>query len=374
MRVLRVLLFFTVPVFCAIAAGAQSPDGVYESEQHSFRVVLETDGLQNPWSLAYLPDGRLLVSERPGRLSIIDEGVRTTISGLPEIAAVGQGGLLDVEPHPDYEQNGFIYFTYASSGTGGAGTALGRGRLDGSTLRDVEQLFLMNRLTDAGQHFGSRLVFLDDHTILFTIGDRGQRDRAQRFTDHAGGTIRLNDDGTVPADNPWVQNNEYADEFYTVGNRNSQGMTIHPETREVWQSEHGPRGGDELNVIEAGGNYGWPLVSQGTEYSTGAAIGSEELAGMVSPVHYWVPAIAPSGMTFYTGDAFPAWAGNLFMASLVQQQLHRLVLEGESLVHEEVLLSGQIGRIRDIVQGPDGLLRLVTDERDGGVYRIEPAQ
>lgn len=374
MRVLRVLLFFTVPVFCVIAAGAQTPDGVYRSEQHSFRVVLETGGLENPWALAYLPDGRLLVSERPGRLSIIDDGVRTTISGLPEIAAVGQGGLLDVEPHPDYEENRLIYFTYAASGAGGAGTALGRGRLDGSSLRDVEQLFLMNRLTDAGQHFGSRLVFLDDRTVLFTIGDRGQRDRAQRFSDHAGGTIRLNDDGSVPADNPWVQNDNYADEFYTVGNRNSQGMAVHPGTREVWQSEHGPRGGDELNLIEAGRNYGWPLVSQGTEYSSGAAIGAEELEGTVDPVHYWVPAIAPSGMTFYTGDAFPAWDGNLFMASLVQQQLRRLVLEGQNLVHEEVLLSGQIGRIRDIIQGPDGLLRLVTDERDGGVYRLEPAR
>ncbi|MFP4508689.1 MAG: PQQ-dependent sugar dehydrogenase [Spirochaetaceae bacterium] len=374
MRILRIAVFFTIPVFFAMAAGAQSFDEVYESEELSFRVVLETDGLQNPWSLAYLPDGRLLVTERPGRLSIIDDGRRTEVTGLPDVATVGQGGLLDVEPHPSYEENNLIYFTYAARGEGGVGTALGRGRLDGSTLRDVEQLFLMNRLSDAEQHFGSRLVFLDDGTILFTIGDRGARNRAQQFEDHAGGTIRLNDDGSVPSDNPWIEDDDYAAELYTVGNRNSQGMTIHPETQEVWQSEHGPRGGDELNLIRAGRNYGWPLVSEGTEYSTGAAIGSEEVEGTVGPVHYWVPAVAPSGMTFYTGDAFPAWDGNLFMTSLVQQQLHRLVLDGEDLVHEEVLLTDQIGRIRDIVQGPDGLLRLVTDERDGGVYRLEPVE
>ncbi len=373
MRTLKVFFLVTMPVLCAFAAGAQSSNDVYESEEHSFRLVREVGGLENPWSLAYLPDGRLLVSERAGRLNIIDGSERTEVNGLPEIAATGQGGLLDIALHPDFEKNGLVFYTYAARGSGGAGTALGRGRLEGTSLQNVEQLFLMNELSSAGQHFGSRLVFLDDGTLLFTIGDRGQRTRSQNFRDHAGGTIRLNDDGTVPDDNPWVGNDDYASEFFTVGNRNAQGMAIHPRTGQIWQSEHGPRGGDELNLIEAGRNYGWPVVSQGTEYSTGAEIGAAGREGMTNPVHYWTPAIAPSGMTFYTGDAFPAWQDNLFLASLVQQQLHRLVIEGEELVHEEVLLSRQIGRIRYIVQGPDGLLRVLSDERDGGLYRIEPA-
>lgn len=372
MRTLKIILLFTIPVFFALAAGAQSSEDVYESEEHSFRLVREVGGLENPWSLAYLPDGRLLVTERAGRLNIIDGSEKTEVDGLPEIAATGQGGLLDIALHPDFENNGLIYYTYAARGSGGVGTALGRGRLEGRTLQDAEQLFLMNELSSAGQHFGSRLVFLDDGTLLFTIGDRGQRTRSQNFRDHAGGTIRLNDDGTVPEDNPWVGNDDYAPELFTVGNRNAQGMAIHPRTGQIWQSEHGPRGGDELNLIESGRNYGWPVVSQGTEYSTGAEIGAAERDGMTNPVHYWTPAIAPSGMTFYTGDAFPAWRDNLFLASLVQQQVHRLVIEGEELVHEEVLLSRQIGRIRDIVQGPDGLLRVISDERDGGLYRIEP--
>ena len=373
MRVTKILLLVALPVLSVFAAGAQSSDTVHESELHDFRVVREVGNLQNPWGLAYLPDGRLLVTERPGRLSMIDGTQRTQVSGLPDIAAVGQGGLLDVAVHPDFERNRLVYFTYAARGDGGVGTALGRGRLDGSTLRDVEQLFLMNQLSNAGQHFGSRLVFLNDGTILFTIGDRGQRNRSQNFADHAGGTIRLNDDGSVPDDNPWVGDDRFAPEFFTVGNRNSQGMTIHPETGQIWQSEHGPRGGDELNLIQPGRNYGWPLVSQGTEYASGAEIGARERAGITNPVHYWTPAIAPSGMTFYTGDAFPEWRGNLFLASLVQRQLHRIVLDGTQVVHEEILLPRQIGRIRDIVQGPDGFLRVITDEADGGIYRIEPA-
>lgn len=345
-----------------------------ESEEETFRLVRVAAELANPWGLAFLRDGRLLVTERAGRMSVVADGQVTRLTGLPEIQAAGQGGLLDVALHPDHQTNGWIYFTYSAPGPGGVGTALARARLDGYALVDLEVLYSMEPKTQAGQHFGSRIAFLNDGTLLFTIGDRGATQRAQDTMDPAGSTIRLRDDGSIPEDNPFVGRDGYLAELFTVGNRNSQGMAVHPETGEIWQTDHGPRGGDELNLIRPGLNYGWPEASWGRDYRTGEQIGvtPPEAPQFEPPIEFWTPAIGPSGTMFYAGAAFPNWRGNLFIGSLVQQKLLRVVLDGHTVTHQEALLDGAIGRIRHVTQSPDGYIYLLTDAPQGGVYRIEP--
>jgi len=344
------------------------------SEAATFRLVRVASGLSNPWGLAFLPDGRMLVTERAGRMHLVEDGRLTRLSGLPEIAAQGQGGLLDVKAHPDYASNGWIYFTYSEPGPGGAGTALARARLDGTTLTGLEVLYSQDRKTGRGQHFGSRIGFPGDGTVLFTIGDRGEMDRAQDLSDSAGATIRLAEDGSIPPDNPFVGRDGVRPELYTVGNRNAQGMAIHPQTGEVWQTEHGPRGGDELNLIRPGLNYGWPVVSEGADYRTRRPIGvpHSRHPEFEAPVEVWTPSIAPSGTVFYFGEAFPGWRGNLFVGALVHQKLVRVVLDGGRVTHQEVLLEREIGRIRYVTVGPDGYVYLLNDERDAGIYRLEP--
>ena len=343
------------------------------SEEETFRVVKVTGGLENPWAMAFLPDGRVLVSERPGRLQLLDGGERTEVRGLPDITAVGQGGLLDIALHPQYERNGWIYFSHSGGSRGSMGTRISRARLRGSRLTDVQTIFGMQGGSGAGQHFGSRLAFLPDGTLLFTIGDRGARDRAQDLGDHAGSTLRINDDGSIPADNPFVGRAGALPEIYTYGNRNAQGMAVQPGTGLVWQHEHGPRGGDEVNIIEAGKNYGWPLITYGEEYF-GGKIGDTAKRGLEQPLLYWTPSIAPSGMAYYTASAFPNWKGDLFVGALAGRHLRRLEVEGRRVVRQEVLLLDTLGRIRDVRQGPDGYLYLLTDERDGALYRLEPAE
>jgi aldose sugar dehydrogenase len=347
-----------------------------ESEEEVFRLVRVIGGLEHPWGMAFLPDRGIVVTERPGRLSVLRGGQLTRLDGLPEIHAAGQGGLLDVAVHPDYDANGWIYFTYSAVGGGGAGTALARARVEGASLVDLEVLYSMDRKTDAGQHFGSRILLLDDGTLLFTIGDRGAMERAQDPMDPAGSTIRLNDDGSIPQDNPFVGRDGYLPELYTLGNRNSQGMDIHPETRDVWQTEHGPRGGDELNLILPARNYGWPEATWGLDYRSQEQIGvtPPEAPQFEEPIHYWTPAIAPSGTAFYSGGAFPNWRNNLFVGSLVEQKVVRVVLDGRQVTHEEDLLGGAIDRIRYVTQGPDGLIYLLNDRPDGGIYRLEPVE
>jgi glucose/arabinose dehydrogenase len=256
----------------------------------------------------------------------------------------------------------------------GYGTEVVRGRLDGDVLRDTEVIFRAEPKSAGGRHFGSRLVFDGAGDLFITLGDRGERYRAQDLGDHAGSVVRLADDGGVPADNPFTGRAGARGEIFSLGNRNVQGAALHPETGELWAHEHGPQGGDELNVIRAGVNYGWPVITYGVEYVIGTAIGEgTSKQGMAQPLHYWAPSIAPSGMTFYTADRFPAWRGNLFVGSLKFRQLVRLVLEGEEVVHEERMLDEVLGRIRDVRQGPDGLLYLLTDAPDGVLARIEPA-
>jgi glucose/arabinose dehydrogenase len=357
----------------AATAGAQAQ--VQRSAEHPFRVTTIVRGLEHPWSLAFLPDGRMLVTERAGRLRVIRNGrlEPQPVAGLPEVAPHGQGGLHDVALHPEFRTNGLVYLAYAARGPDGVGTELARGRLAGERLEDVRVLFRQNPKGTTGRHFGGRIVFDRTGYVYLTLGDRGEMERAQRPDDHAGSVIRLHDDGRVPRDNPFAGKPGWKPEKLTLGNRNIQGAAFHPATGMLWVHEHGPQGGDEVNVIRAGVNYGWPVITYGRNYGTGTKIGEgTHKAGMAQPVHVWVPSIAPSGMAFYTGDRFPRWKGNLFAGALRDRTLVRLVLEGEKVVTEERLLKGALGRIRDVRDGPDGYLYLLTDEADGVLARLEP--
>ena len=349
----------------------------FRSEEQAFQVVRVVEGLEHPWSLAFLPDGRMLVTEREGRLRVIADGklLPDPVEGLPQVERYGQGGLFDVVLHPDFEKNSLVYLAYAARGTGGVGTELARGRLAEGRLENVEVLFRQEPKGHAGQHFGGRIVFDREGYLYLTLGDRGDRDRAQRPDDHAGSVIRLHDDGRVPKNNPFVGKPGWKPEKFTLGNRNMQGAALHPRTGALWTHEHGPQGGDEVNVIRAGVNYGWPVITYGRNYGIGTQIGEgTEKAGMAQPLYKWVPSIAPSGMAFYTADKFPRWRGNLFVGALRDRSLVRLVVDGEKVLKEERLLRGALGRIRDVRAGPDGLLYLLTDESDGALLRLEPVK
>ena len=355
-----------------VAAAAQN----YRSDEHSFRVVKVVEGFEQPWSLAFLPDGRMLVTEKAGRLRIVSQGKLDPkpVEGLPEVTVHGQGGLHDVVLHPEFSKNSLIYLAYAARGSDGAGAELARGRLAGHRLEDVQVLFRQSPKGRAGQHFGGRIVFDRQGFVYLTLGDRGEKDRAQRPDDHAGSVIRLHDDGRVPKDNPFNGKQGWKPEKFTLGNRNMQGAAVHPQTGALWTHEHGPQGGDEVNVMSAGANYGWPVITYGVNYGIGTKIGEgTRKEGMAQPLHYWVPSIAPSGMAFYTGDKFARWKGDLFVGALRDQILVRLKLDGEKVVKEERLLKGVLGRIRDVRAGPDGLIYLLTDEAQGVLARLEPA-
>ncbi len=288
-------LFFIAILFaCGQAQTAQT-----------FKTTIIVAGLEHPWGMAFLPDDRMLITERPGRLRLVEQGKLNPapIKGLPNITAQGQGGLLDVAIHPDYKNNGWIYLSYSEAGSDGLGTAVARAKLDGINLKDTEVIFRMDPKGHGGRHFGSRLVFDRNNYLFITVGERGDRARAQRLDDHAGSVIRLHDDGRIPNDNPFVNNKNAKPEIYSYGHRNPQGMTLHPDTGELWQHEHGPQGGDEINKIKPGVNYGWPVITYGVNYVIGTKIGEgTHKEGMEQPLYYWTPSIAPSGMAFYTGD------------------------------------------------------------------------
>ena len=348
-----------------------------QTELHRIDYQVLTEGLSHPWSLAFLPDGRMLVTERVGRLRIVHPDGRLDprpVVGLPPIHQYGQGGLLDVALHPDFAHNRRVYFSFAEKGPGGYGTAVAFGRLEGQALHDVRVIFRQLPNTAKTYHFGSRLVFDREGHLFVTLGDRGNRMSAQDLGRHAGSLIRILPDGRVPPDNPFVGRPGARPEIWSYGHRNMQGAALHPVTGRVWTHEHGPQGGDELNIPQAGRNYGWPIITYGREYVTGLPIGEgTHKAGMEQPLHYWVPSIAPSGMAFYTGDRFPRWRGDLFIGSLKFRLLVRLRLDGEKVVHEERMLADQLGRIRDVRQGPDGLIYLLTDAADGKLVRLRPA-
>jgi aldose sugar dehydrogenase len=353
-----------------VNAGAQVPVG----ETHGYRVVTVVEGLSRPWAMAFLPDGDILVTERQGRLRLIRDGalVSAPIEGVPQVAARGQGGLLDVVIHPDFAQNRLVYLSYAKPGSGGATTAVSRGTFDGARLNDVEEIFEAAAWSQAGQHFGSRLLFDRDGYLYVTIGDRGAMNRSQDRSDHVGTTVRLHDDGRVPQDNPFVGESGVRPEIFSYGHRNAQGMALHPTTGQVWLNEHGPRGGDEINLVQAGRNYGWPEITHGVNYDGSMITADTARAGMESPLLHWTPSIAPSGMTFYSGDAFPAWRNSVFSGALAGQHLRRTVFDGTTPVNEESLLTDFGRRIRDVREGPDGFLYLLIDEASAPLVRLEP--
>ncbi len=347
-----------------------------ESEQARFRLVELVRGLERPWSLAFLPDGRMLVSERPGRLRYVDleQGVDPTpLSGVPEVWARGQAGLLDVALDPDFAANRTLYLSYVAEGEAGAAVRVARARLHDHALEELRVIFRSNAEARSAINFGSRLL-LADGFLYITVGDRARRELAQDLRSHAGKVVRIRPDGTAPEDNPLREQRGALPEIFTYGHRNPQGIAREPSTGAIWIHEHGPQGGDEVNRLIPGANYGWPLYTYGREYGTGAPIGlGTEGPGVESPLWVWTPSIAPSGMAFYAGDAFPEWRGDLLIGALRGQMLVRLEVEGGRVVAEERLIRGLIGRIRDVRVGPDGLVYLLTDARDGGIYRLEPA-
>lgn len=372
----RALLF----AFCTagFVPGTSVAAGVQLQTETGPAVLTEVArGLENPWSLAFLPDGRMLVTERPGRMRLVSPSgeLSAPLAGLPAVHASGQGGLLDVVLSPGFATDRLIYFSFAQPTAGGARTAVARARLDADALRlqDLRVIFAQKDDPPGGHHFGSRLVFARDGTLFVTLGERfNHRDRAQDLDSHLGKVVRINPDGSVPADNPFVGRAGALPEIWSYGHRNVQGAALHPQTGALWAHEHGPQGGDELNILLPGRNYGWPQITFGREYVTGFRIGEgTERADVQPPLKQWTPSIAPSGMAFYTADVFPRWKGNLFIGALKYRMLVRLVLDGDKVTHEERLLADQGMRIRDVRQGPDGRLWLL-DDSDGRILRLDP--
>ncbi|GAB3736328.1 PQQ-dependent sugar dehydrogenase [Silanimonas algicola] len=366
------LIALALALALAPPAGAESRE--FPSEQGTVRVTSVVEGLEHPWGLAFLPDGRMLVTERPGRLRIAaaDGTLSRPVSGVPRVQARGQGGLLDVALHPRFAENGLVYLSFSEPGSGGAGTSVARGRLDGEALKDVQVIFRQSPKVDTGFHYGSRLVFDRDGKLYVSSGDRGMQDTAQDLTRGQGKLFKLNDDGTPVAGLPLAAREGTHPGVFSYGHRNIQGMALHPQTGLVWTHEHGPRGGDEINVPRAGLNYGWPVITYGINYN-GTTIGGglKEKAGMEQPLYQWTPSIGASGLAFYTADRFPAWSGNAFVGALALTHLQRLVLDGERVVDTEVLLDDWGQRIRDVRQGPDGALYVLTDARNGQIARVE---
>ncbi len=367
MKILRVIVFISFWV-------GSMAHAVHRSEVHDFEVEVLAEGLRHPWALQFLPGEEMLVSERPGYLSRVKaDGTIEDIGGLPPVGAIGQGGLLDIHLHPDFEQNQRLYFCYSGIGADGYGTELATANLRAGRLDSINVLFEADPKSYGGRHFGCRITFDKHERLYLSLGERGNRPNAQDLSSHPGSIVRLEQDGSIPGDNPFVGRNEVLPEIFSYGNRNPQGLARHPDSGEIWSHEHGPQGGDELNIIRSGVNFGWPTTTYGVNYGVGTKIGEgAHKQGMAQPLYYWVPSIAPSGMSFYNGSKFPRWHGNLFIGSLKFGLLVRLELNGERVVHEERLLEGELGRIRDVRSGPDGYLYLLTDEAAGKLVRLVP--
>ena len=394
-------------LFVVIPVSGQPP--VLRSAFHDYRVVTVADGLEHPWSIAFLPGGDMLVTERPGRLRIVRQGtlLADPVPGVPEVFAEGQGGLLDVVPHPDFASNRLLYLSFSKPNADGsqATTAVVRGRSENDRLIGIEEPFeqsttavvrgrfendritgieeIFEAVSQGRGHYGSRLAFDRDGFLFITVGERQAPARgdleahpAQDLTNHHGTTVRLHDDGRVPVDNPFADRVGALPEIWSYGHRNPQGLAIHPETGDVWLTEHGPQGGDELNLVLPGLNYGWPVVGYGVNYRSGSAIHEgTHREGTEPPVHFWVPSIATSGLLIYTGDRFPEWRGNMFVGGMRGEQLARLTMDGQQVEIEETLVHG-MGRIRDVRQGPDGYIYLAIDDSEGAptpIVRLEPA-
>jgi aldose sugar dehydrogenase len=359
------LIFAPWPVLAA--------ERVIDSETGKIKVETVTDGLSQPWGLAFLPDGRMLVTEKSGQLRVVSkDGTKSEpLAGVPKVVAAEQGGLLDVAIDPDFANNNFVYLSYSEPGEGGAGTAVARGKLGPTGLDDVRVIFRQQPKVSGSGHFGSRFAFAPDGKLFVMLGDRQKLDPAQDLGSHIGKIVRINPDGSVPEDNPFVAQSDALPEIWSYGHRNAQGGAIHPETGKLWEHEFGPRGGDELNIPEAGKNYGWPEVSWGVHYSGAKIPNPPTRPEFADAIHHWNPSISPSGMAFYTEDAIPGWKGNLLIGGLGTLGIVRLTLNGEKVVGEERLSLG--ARIRDVRQGPDGAV-YALDETNGQILRLTPAK
>ena len=360
---------------------ARAADAVYPSSAGNLAVQTVATGLAHPWSLAFLPDGRMLVTERPGRMRLVAPNgqLSSPLANVPKVFAAGQGGLLDVILDREFAQNRTIYFSYSEPFNGGGRTALARARLDDSEvprLTDVKVIYRQYGPASHGNHFGSRIVQATDGTLFVTNGEHfTDRDMAQTLDNDLGKIVRITTDGTPPPDNPFADKPGARPEIWSYGHRNPQGLALNPADGKLWEQEHGARGGDEINIIEKGHNYGWPRVSYGVNYDgTPVGTGKAKMAGVDDPRWHWTPSIAPSGMAFYTGDLFPAWKGSLFNGALRSQLLSRLELKGDAVVKEERLLQALNERIRDVRQGPEGALYLLTDSTSGRILRVVPAR
>ena len=354
----------------------------FETEKHRIRVVSLATGLANPWSIAFLPNGDLLLTERAGRLRVVRNGVLDPqpISGVPQVTTTALGGLLEIALHPKFAENRVVYLTYAKVNEKKlTATALARGRFDGKTLVDVKDIFVANSWSTSGTNFGGRIAFDRSGLLYLTVGERQEQDRAQKGDDHGGKVLRLRDDGTVPPDNPFVGKAGYLPEIFSLGHRSPQGLAMHPETGAIWENEHGPLGGDEVNVVLPGRNYGWPLVTFGTDYDGKKISDATWRADLEPPLMYWVPSIAISGLSFYTGDRFPEWKGSMFVGSLFEGRtrttghVQRVTFNEGRPIQREPILTDLHQRIRDVRPGPDGLIYVLTDENPGALLRIEPA-
>ncbi len=363
--------------------GAALTEEVFPTQYGAIRVRRVAGPFEHAWAVALLPDERMLVTERPGRLHLVSPaGDAREVKGAPEVFAQNQGGLLDVAVHPDFEENGWIYLTYSKPADDGenTATALARATLDADApaLEGLEDIFVQNRYSSPGRHYGSRLAFTGDGMLLMSIGDRGaDPPRAQDLDDHAGTLLRLRDDGSVPEDNPFVGDDGAADEIYSYGHRNIQGLVVDPDDDAIWVTEHGPRGGDLLHRVEAGKNYGWPIVTRGLNYRDQEPFPHAEgrsQEGVEPPIHEFFITHAPSGLALVTSDAFSVWRGDLLAGGLRGERIRRVVLDDDEVLHEEELLHGAVGRIRDVREGPDGALWVLTDAREGALYRVDPVE
>lgn len=377
------LIIFAVAFSCAEKNGddkqeqtEKTPSGaVIESEEQKFTVETITDKLTNPWGIAFLPDGRILITERAGEILIVKDGklLDEKVTGVPAVYAKSQGGLLDIKLHPDYASNGWIYLTYSKPGPGGAGTTLARAKLNGNALTDFQELFSAQPFSESGNHFGSRIAFDGKGYVFFTCGERDTRENAQTLENHLGKVIRLHDDGKVPADNPFVNTPKAKPEIWSYGHRNPQGLIYDAETGILYEHEHGPKGGDELNIIEKGKNYGWPKITYGINYDGTPVTDKTSMEGMQQPVTYYVPSIAPCGMTKVTSDKYPGWRNNLLIGAMVLTHISRVDLgEGGTEVKKEKLLD-KTGRYRAVVQSPDGYI-YAASESPGKLIKLVPVQ
>ena len=346
-----------------------------KSTKAAYRLVTLSRGLEQPWGMAFLPDGRMLITERPGRVRVFADGKLepAPLSGVPKVYASGQAGLLDICLHPAFDKNKVLYFSYVAGNGQQAMTTVARAELGDGGLVNVKTIFEARPGTSGHLNLGSRIVFDREGLMYVSVGDRFQMKRAQDLGDFAGKIVRLKDDGSVPADNPFINHKGARPEIFTWGHRNPQGLALHPVTGKIWEVEHGPKGGDELNILKAGANYGWPLATHGVNYDGSKITDHASLPGMEDPLRWWVPSISPCGLTFYTADKFPGWKGSIFTGALSNRALFRIEVDGEKYLGEERLLVDRPPFIRDVRQGPDGLLYLVTEADDGGLYRLEPA-